>query len=275
MRKLLFTFALLSSLSASGDAAGRSRTMAILEYRAGVRAAPRISAGMSKIVGELTSHKVVSPAEARRRLGAVLDAEVAQCQGEAACIARIGGRLGCQEVILVGISQLGDLILAIQRIDVATGQVLSRLADSVKPRRRIRRQTLERYLRQLLPPEDFKRYGEVIIKSDEDGDEVYLDEFFRGKTPLAPLKVSAPARYTVRVKRPGHSDFVARLDVLPDAAVEVTPTLSRLSTPFKWYERWWVWAIVGGVVAGTATTIAAVSLSQGPDSVPAVVKLSP
>ena len=157
-----------------------------------------------------------------------------------------------------GIGQLAWL--AIQRIDVATGRVLARLADSVKPQRRIRRQTLERYLRQLLPPEDFKRYGEVIIKTTEDGDEVYLDEFFRGKTPLAPLKVSAPARYTVRVKRPGHSDFVARLDILPNAAVEVTPTLSRLSTPRQWYERWWVWAIVGGVVAGTATTNAAVGL---------------
>jgi hypothetical protein len=230
---------------------------------------------MAGIISALTSHKVVSPADARRRLGAVVDAEVAHCMGQAGCIARIGSRLGCQEVILVGISQLGDLILAIQRINVASGQVLSRLADSIKPRRRIPEQTLKRYLRQLLPPEDFKRFGEVIIKTTEVGDEVYLDDFFRGKTPLAPLKVSAPGRYTVRVKRPGHSDFVARLDVLPDATVEVTPTLSRISKPLRWYENWWVWALVGGVVAGTATAVAAVSLSQGPDSVPAVVKLNP
>jgi hypothetical protein len=230
---------------------------------------------MAEALADLTSHKVVSPAEARRRLGAVVDAEVAHCKGEPSCIARIGARLGCQEVILVGVSQLGDLILAIQRIDVSSGKVLNRLADSIKSRRQVPRQTLVRYLRRLLPPKDFKRYGTIIIKTTDEGDEVYLDEFFRGKTPIAPLKVSAPGRYEVRVKRPGHSDFIARLDVLPDAAVEVTPTLSRISAPLKWYEHWWVWALVGGVVAGTATAVAVVSASQGPDSVPAVIQLSP
>jgi hypothetical protein len=269
--KLLVVALLLAPLP--GRAAGR--TVAFLEYRAGVRAAARVSAGMAEQLERLTSHAAVSPSEARRRLGPGVDAEVARCQGEASCIARIGSRLGCDEIILVGLSQLGDLILAIQRIDVQNGTVLARLADSLHPRRRIRDETLISYLRRLFPPSDFKRYGQIIVHTSKEGDEVFLNDAFQGKAPIPPLKVSAPARYTVTVKRPGHVPFVARLDVPPDAAVEVTPTLSRKSTPLKWYQHWWVWALAGAVAVGTATAVAVVSLSEEPETVPAVIRLGP
>jgi hypothetical protein len=271
MPKFLFQLALLLVVVPKPALA---RTIAVLEFRAGVRAAARISTGMAEQLERLTSHKVISPAEARRRLGPAMDGEVARCSGEPACIGSVGRRLGCDEVILVGLSELGDLIVAIQRID-ASGQVLARLADSLQRRRRISKQQLVSYLRRLLPPTDFKRYGQIVVHSAKDGDEVFLDGALQGRAPLPPLRVSAPARYEVKVTRPGHEPFIARLDVLPDATVEVTPTLSRKTKPLKWYQHWWVWALVGGVAAGTATAVAAVSLSRGPDSVPAVIRLGP
>lgn len=262
------TLLLLLPLSASG----RGRIVAVLEYRAGVRAAQRIATGMAQSLEQLTSHTVISPADARRKLGASVDAQVAKCMGQAPCMARIGRRLGCDEVVLIGISQLGDLILAIQRIDTRDGKVIARLADSLSAGRTVREKALHGYLSRLFPPSDFKRYGKIIVKTEASGDAVYLDEMFRGKTPLPPLTVSAPGRYTIQVKRSGHVDFVARLDVLPDATVEVTPKMSRETPPLRWYHRWWVWTLVGGIVAGTASAFAVITLSSGSDTVPAVIR---
>ena len=51
--------------------------------------------------------------------------------------------------------------------------------------------------------------------------------------------------------------FQARVDVLPDANVEVHATLVKESKDAPWYKRWYVWATVGGAVAagGAATAI--------------------
>jgi hypothetical protein len=56
--------------------------------------------------------------------------------------------------------------------------------------------------------------------------------------------------------------------VLPDAVAEIAPELPPEGERVGWYKRWWVWAIVGGVVAGTAT---AVALSRGDDTASVVV----
>lgn len=269
-----YSIALLVTTLGGLSGTAEARSVAVLEYRAGVRYAPEVATGMAEEIGKLTSHKVITPADARQRLGAGLDAEVARCKGSPTCISEIGSRLECDEVILVGVSQLGDLILAIQRIEVGSGKVLTRLADSLNPKRQVRASDLQGYLRRLLPASDFKRYGQVVVKTDAQGDLVYLDETARGRTPLAPLVVPAPGRYTLRVTRPGHEDFVARLDILPEASVEVTPKLSRRAATPRWYQQWWVWTLVGGVVVGGVTG-AAIGLTRANDRIPAVVRLVP
>ena len=269
-RRLIRALLLVNLISSQAWAKGH--VIAVLEYRAGVREAPNVASVMAEELGRLTSHRVVGPAEARLRAGVEIDGQVARCKGDPGCISRIGARLECDEIILVGVSQLGDLILAIQRIEVGSGKVLARLADSVSPRRRIRNSDLQGYLRRLLPPSDFKRYGQVVVRTGADGDEVFLDDVSRGKTPLAALVVPAPGRYGLRVTRSGHEDFVARLDVLPEGTVEVTAKLvHRAATP-RWYQQWWVWALVGGAVTAGATA-AAVTATRGANNVPAVIHL--
>src|SRR6185295_19149810 len=75
----------------------------------------------------------------------------------------------------------------------------------------------------------------------------------QGETPLpGKIRVLAPRGYRVSVTRPGYTPFAARIDVVPDASVEVRAELSREEAPVPWYKRWYVWGIVGGVVAGAA-----------------------
>jgi len=78
--------------------------------------------------------------------------------------------------------------------------------------------------------------------------------------------VPAPSTVDLRVSKDGFVDFRARIDVVPDGAVEVRPVLTPRPGS-AWYEHWWVWAIAGVVVAGGVTT--AVVLAQpAPKTVP-------
>jgi len=264
----------LTALTTLPAAAGaQARSVAVLEFRAGSSGAQGVAQELADQLGRLTSNRVVSPRDARRSIGPSLDATVAQCAGDPACVAELGKALGCDEVILVGVSQLGDIILAVQRIDVGQGKVLARLADSIRPGRRVSSTAAAAYLRRLLPPEQFRRFGLVVVRTGAPGDKVFVDGKLRGRTPLAPLRVAAPGKIELRVSRGGHQDFVVKLDIVPDARVEVTPTMTSTGEATRWYQRWWVWAIVGGAVAAGAITVVAVAASDGPDRVPAVVRL--
>ena len=259
---------------AASQAGGSHSTVAVLEYRAGTRGLPRIASRLAARMARLTSHRVLSPTDARRILGAGVDARVAGCRGDPSCIGGIGDMLGADQVMLVGISQMGDLILAIQLIDCATGRVLAREADSLEPDATgVQRDRLDRYLRSLLPADDFRRFGTVVVKTGVPGDRVFVDGTLRGMTPLAPLVLPAPGRYRLRVTRPGHQDFDATLDVLPDARLEVTPRLSPRAGPLPWYQKWWVWALVGAAVTGGVTAAVVAATASPPSTVPAVVKL--
>jgi hypothetical protein len=60
----------------------------------------------------------------------------------------------------------------------------------------------------------------------------------------------------VRVTRAGFIPFQAKVDVTPDATVEVGATLVREEGRVPWYKRWYVWAAVGGAVAIAGASVA-------------------
>ena len=248
--------ALLLSCAAAAHAEPK-RTIAVLEYRAGARGARDIGMRLGRLLRETAELNVIDLQEARRKLPRV-DSEVAKCGGEAMCVGAIGEQLGANEVLLVGVSQLGDVIIALQRIDAKRGEAGARLAESLPADKEITDEQALGWLRQLFPPETFNRFGSIAVDADQPGAAVSLNGEAAGKTPLlAPVKVRAPATYKLKVEKSGFVAFQARVDVLPDANVEVHATLVRESKEVPWFKRWYVWAIVGGVVAagGAATAI--------------------
>jgi PEGA domain-containing protein len=253
----------------AAPAASKGRSIAVLEFRGGASGAGGIGARVAAILRKRTSHAITDPDDARRE-NAKVDDLVARCTGQPPCIAEIGRKLKVDEVLLVGVSELGDLILAFQRVDSKSGSVLGRVADSLPRDTRLDDQALEAYLRRLLPREDFLRWGTLRIDADIAGAEVRLGGEAKGRTPLEPIPVLAPATVDLRVSKQGYSDFRARIDVMPDATVEVRPIMNR-KPGTAWYERPWVWAIAGAIVVGGVTT--AVVLAQpAAKSVPVDVK---
>ena len=232
------------------------RTVAVLEYRAGARGARDIGMRLARLLRETAALNVIDLAEARRKLPRV-DGEVAKCGGEAMCVGAIGEQLGANEVLLVGVSQLGDVILALQRIDEARrsgrapgrvaaagqgdlGRDGARLAAPALPARDVQPLRLDRRRRR-----SAGRGGDAERRGG-------------GQDAAArAVKVRAPATYKLKVEKSGFVPFQARVDVLPDANVEVHATLVKESREQAWYKRWYVWAIVGGAIAagGAATAI--------------------
>lgn len=241
-----------------GAARGEERrTVTVLEYRAGARGARDIGMRLARLLRETAALNVIDAQEARRKLPRV-DSEVAKCGGEAMCVGAIGEQLGANEVLLVGVSQLGDVIIALQRIDAKRGEAGARLAESLPADKEISDEEALGWLRQLFPPETFNRFGSIAVDADQAGAAVSLNGEAAGKTPLgAPVKVRAPATYKLEVRKGGFVPFQARVDVVPDANVEVHATLVKESREVPWFKRWYVWAAIGGALAagGAATAI--------------------
>jgi hypothetical protein len=233
------------------------KTVAVLEYRAGAKGVPGVGEKLARLLAANAAVDVIGPTDARRKAGPRIDAEVARCGGEALCIGALGEQLGAQEVLLIGISQLGDVVLAMQRIDARKGEAGARLAESLPAGAELTEEQMLGWLRQLFPPDVFKRYGAIKIVTDLGGAKVELNGEPVGRTPLAEaLQVRAPASYKVRVTRSGYIPFLAKVDVTPDATVEVGATLVREEGKVPWYKRWYVWAAVGGAVAIAGASVA-------------------
>jgi len=240
------------------------RSIAILEFRGGSDAVPQIGTRAAKLLRSKSSLRIVDAEEARTAKGGRVDAAIAKCGGEARCVAGVGRVLGVDEVLLIGVSEFGDVILTLQRIDVKRRRVLSRVAEALAPGQDPDEETLAGYLRRVLPKEDFVRHGTIRIKANVTGAHVTIGGEQRGKTPMEPQRVIAPASYDISVDKAGYVGFRATVDVPPDAVVQVRPVLTRAND--AWYKKWWVAAIAGTVVAG-AVTVAIVATRDDPTDV--------
>lgn len=240
----------LPGAAVADDAPDGKRKVAVLEYRAGSSALPGIDTRIADLLAAQTSLGVIGAEEARKQYGAKLDADVVSCGGEAACIAKIGGKVGAREVLLVGVSEFGDVILTLQRIDVRRRDVAMRIAEALAADADPGDDDLGAYLQRVMPESDFLRYGTIRVSANLAGAEVYLGKDKKGTTPIEALTVRAPATYELRLTHRGYTPFQAKVAVPPEGEVEVTARLTKVGGGGAWYTKWWVAAIAGVVVAG-------------------------
>jgi len=252
--RALVTLGLLLSLGgvAWGDPDPK-RKVIVLEYRAGSAALPGISAHVVATIAKQTSLAVLGPDQTRVVYGDQLDGTLVKCAGEAECVARIGQKVGAAEVILVGVSELGDVILTMQRIDVASKDVSARIADSLAEGAMPTDAQVDAYLQKLLPPGDFRRYGVIDIVANLPGANVTVGGERRGLTPVQPLKLPAPATYEIKIEKQGYVPYTTKVALPPDGEIKVEAELSMRGAT-SWYQRWYVLAAAGILVAGAGGT---------------------
>jgi len=230
------------------------RKISVLEYRSRSSALPGIAARVVETLTKQTSLQVLGQDQTRAVYGDHLDQILAKCAGDAACVAKIGQKIGAAEIILVGISELGDVILTMQRIDVANREVSSRVADSLASGQVPSEAQLAGYTTRLLPPSDFLRFGVLDVVADLAGAAVTIGGEPRGITPIETLRLRAPASYDIRVEKTGYVPFATRVALPPDGEIKVFAQLSRRGAEAAWYQHWYVLAAAGLVVAGAGGT---------------------
>ena len=229
------------------------RKIAVLEYRSGSAALPHIDERFAAILKKQTSLLVMNADEART-IFSRLDADVVACQGDGACVAKIGQKLGVSEVLLVGVSDFGGVILTVQRIDVGERKVDARIAEALAAKSMPNDNDLLGYLTQLMPPDDFLQFGIIRIDANLAGAAVTLSGKPRGTTPVPAIKVKAPASYDLRITKDGYIPFRLSVNVPPDGEINVKADLRREGGHVAWYGRWWVATLAGVVVLGAVGT---------------------
>jgi len=257
--------ALCATRSIAGADPDPRRKLIVLEYRAGSSALPGVAARVVAILAQKTSLAVLGQDQSRAIYGDQLDQVLVRCAGDAACVARIGQKIGAAEVVLVGVSELGDVILTMQRIDVAAREIVGRIADSLATGAVPSSAQITEYVTRLLPPSDFLRFGVIDIVANLAGAAVTVGGRPRGTTPIAALTLPAPASYEIRLDKPGYVPFTTRVALPPDGEVRVEAELARRGGEPAWYQRWYVVAAVGVVVAGAAGTALYVATRRASD----------
>jgi hypothetical protein len=230
------------------------RKVIVLEYRAGSSALPKVVEELVAEMAKQTSLQVLGPEQTKAVYGEGLDQAIVKCAGEAECVAKIGQKVGAAEVILVGISELGDVILTMQRIDVGAHTVSARIADSLAASAPPGADQLTYYLARMLPPSDFLRFGIIAITANERGAAVTVGGEARGVTPIEPLKLHAPATYAIKVEKTGFVPFTTKVQLPPDGEIKVEAQLSRQGgAATHWYQKWWFYAgvfVAAGAIGG-------------------------
>lgn len=254
MRTLLV---LLMSIVVSAGVASADpnpkRKVTVLEFRSGSSALQGMATRVVTALTKQTSLQVLGPDQTRVIYGGELDGTLVKCAGEADCVAKIGQKVDAQEVILVGVSELGDVILTMQRIDVDSKQVSARIADSLAEGSTPTDAQVDSYLQKLLPPGDFKRFGVIEIVANLAGALVTIGGERKGLTPIEKLTLPAPAQYEIRIEKQGFVTYRTKVDLPPDGQLKVEAELSKRGET-AWYQRWYVLAAAGVLVAGAAGT---------------------
>lgn len=229
------------------------RKVVVIEYRAGSSALPKVAGQLVAEMSRATSLQLLGPEQTKAVYGEQLEQAIVKCGGEPDCVAKIGAKVGAAEVVLVGISELGDVILTMQRIDVRSHEVTVRFADSLAPDAVPSDDQVSYYVTKLLPPSDFLRFGIIAISSNEASAAVTVGGEKRGLTPIEPLKLRAPAKYAIRIEKDGFVPFTTTVQLPPDSELKVDAELSRRGGS-HWYEKWYVWAgavvVLGGAGGG-------------------------
>ncbi|HEY4180609.1 MAG TPA: PEGA domain-containing protein [Kofleriaceae bacterium] len=270
MRSLIAAIAIIAAASVIAHAdPDPKRKVVVLEYRSHSSALKGIAARIQETMGKQTSLQLLGLDQTRTQYGADLDAALVKCAGEADCLAGIGHKVGASDVVLVAVSELGDVILTIQRIDVSQKKAVTRIADSLPAGAEPTEDQINGYLARLLAPTDFMRYGVIDIVANLPDAIVTVGNQSRGKTPIKPLKLPAPAEYVVKIEKEGYESFTSRINLPPDGELKVEANLSLKGGERAWYAHWYVLVPAGIIVAGaTGATIYYVTRSGPSDTVP-------
>lgn len=201
------------------------------------------------------------------RMRSILEADC-----DVSCLVKIGDALNTDYVILGQIGKLADTYLVtLTLVDQTTRELgdSHRVSESFRGSAEQLIRAVRFAGRKLLGVESDAKGG-LQVGSPVTDAKIFVDGVEAGVTPMPPLLGYGTGRYSVRLARSDYLDWQSDVYVDPGetTAIWAEPT----PAPESWYEKWWVWTIVGVAVAGGATA-AVVATQSTPETGSGTVRI--
>jgi hypothetical protein len=181
---------------------------------------------------------------------------------DASCLAEIGGALGVEKLVVGTVGRLADsYVISLRLVAVKAVKVDNRISESFSgPEDQLIRAV--RHAGRRLLGLEVRETGTLSVTTSLQGAELHVDSAARGKLPMKPVSDLAAGAHTIRVSKSGYFDWNG--DVYVDPGETSALWVELKPVPLKWYQRWWVWTIMGSAAATiTATTAVALVVATG------------
>jgi len=203
------------------------RAVALLPF-VGVEVGEEITRSVERAllaeIDELAPMQSISPQDVRADLH-TYNLDLAQCEGDAECLAQMARYVRAHAAIDVQLAFVGGTVsLSLRLLDTQTGTQTAAVADTVSDDAGTRAVEVHRLAVQLLAPDSY--VGSLTVVVPEAGTDVYLDDKLVGTAPIpAPFEKLRAGPHILRLSKPGFSDLYQFVDVSYNRNTTVTADL--------------------------------------------------
>lgn len=196
---------------------------------------------------------VISRDEIMSMLSFEAEKQIIQCKDDVACLAEIGSALGVDYLITGGVGLLDDtFVIHLKLMDAARSEVLNRVSEAYRGPERDLGTAIRVAAQRLFGAEPVGR-GALRVAGEIEALEVIVDgDEPRRLEPGARLELDA-GKHALTLSAPGYQSQTRELYVERGLVTQLVPELTEL--PLPWYERWWVWGLVGTAAVSVTTAI--------------------
>ena len=178
---------------------------------------------------------------------------------DAGCLSELGGALGVDYLVSGNVGRVGDTyLLHLKLISIKGAKIANRVAESFVGEES-----------QLIGATRFAARGLVGLRREGDGKLEVPKPVSDARLIVdgKPLEGAASTvqslkagKYNLRLEADGFAPWFSDVYVDAGALTRVNATMKELGTPV--YKKWWLWTLVGVVVAGGAATAAVLATQQ-------------
>ncbi len=205
------------------------RAVAILPFEAsdvGESLIRSIEQALTSEIEDKGGFRAVSPRDVVSEASSY-NLDPSKCPSEdVGCWAQVARHARAHLAIVTRVAALGGVLnLSLRLLDAQTGSEVGRVAEALSDKVDERAAQIHRMAVQLFAPADY--VGTLIVKSDEAGADIYLNDKLVGTTPLkTPLKNLPAGPYILHVAKEGFADVYQFVDVAYNRVSTITVSLA-------------------------------------------------
>lgn len=177
-------------------------------------------------IDEKSGMRAISPRDVTSE-SATYQLSITQCGHEdVGCIARVARFARAHMAVVTRISAFGGVVsMSLRLVDTQTAKEIGRVAETLSDKEAERASQIHRMTVQLFAPAEY--VGTLVVKSDEAGADVYLNDKLVGTTPLKqPLKALPAGAYILHVSKDGFADLYQFVDVVYNKTTTISASLA-------------------------------------------------